>query len=67
MVAKVLARGAAECVDGYGYRRKAHLQSPDVAVRKPAKMCRLMGWSQFRKVFRATCGRVAHEAPRSTL
>ena len=36
------------------------------AQRKPAKIWRRCGRSQLRKVSRATAGRVAHEAPRST-
>ena len=38
-----------------------------MATRKPAKICRRMGRSQLRKVARATLGRAAHDAPRSTL
>src|SRR5204862_414118 len=36
------------------------------AQRKPAKICRRMGKSQFRKVARIADGSVAHEPPRST-
>jgi hypothetical protein len=41
--------------------------SSPLAQRKPAKIWRLIGESQFRKVFLAARGRVAQEAPRSTL
>ena len=35
-------------------------------MRKPAKICRRIGWSQLRNVVRQASGSVAQQPPRST-